>query len=237
MSLRPKFNLLLFIVFAASFAAVAVVAERFLMKRMNEEVAQSAQVAIEALSAVVENSTDSADLARISRIKAVFQTLDYKFVATKSATSQALPAGLPDLMARFSASPMLRESFGQTGAGETQRFYLARPVRSADNKLERIQLVTIGMQFYVHDAERGLYALMGSLLSIFVVVFIILNILLDRMIVRPIIQVAQAADKISIGNLDLPQLVPESKDEIGKLVIAFNRMRRSTEEAIRLIVQ
>jgi len=53
----------------------------------------------------------------------------------------------------------------------------------------------------------------------------------------PIIQVAQAADKISIGNLDLPQLVPESKDEIGKLVIAFNRMRRSTEEAIRLIVQ
>ncbi len=237
MSLRPKFNLLLFVVFAASFAAVEVVAERFLMKRMIDEVAQSAQVAIEALSSIAENSTDTADLARISRIKAVFQTLDYRFVATKSVASHPLPSGLPDLMAHFSASPMLRESFGQTGAGETQRFYLARPVRSVDNQLEGIQLVTIGMQFYVHDAERGLYALMGSLLSIFVVVFIILNILLDRMIVRPIIQVSQAADKISIGNLDLPQLAPESKDEIGKLVIAFNRMRRSTEEAIRIIVQ
>jgi nitrogen fixation/metabolism regulation signal transduction histidine kinase len=76
---------------------------------------------------------------------------------------------------------------------------------------------------------------MGSMLTIFVAVFLVLNVLLDRMIVRPITQIARTADEISIGNLDLPEIKPESKDEIGTLIVAFNRLRRSTEEAIRML--
>jgi HAMP domain-containing protein len=55
------------------------------------------------------------------------------------------------------------------------------------------------------------------------------------MIIRPITQIAKTADEISIGNLELPEIKPESKDEIGVLVVAFNRLRRSTEEAIRML--
>jgi methyl-accepting chemotaxis protein len=235
MGLRPKFNIVLFVVFAAGLLSVQVVAQRFLLKRMGEEVAQNAGIAMEALSAMPDNSTNIADLARISRIKAAFETLDYKLVPVALAPHWSAP--VPDLAARFSATSGARELSGEVGEGDRRRFYLARPVRNAENKLESVRLVTIGMQFYIDDAERGLYTLMGSLLSIFVVLFLTLNLLLDRMIVRPIVQVSRTADKISVGNLDLPELVPEANDEIGKLVVAFNRMRRSTEEAIRILIQ
>ena len=234
LGLRPKFNLLLFVVFAAGFGAVDVVAERFLMKRMVDDVVQNASVAMETLSTIGDKSSDPADLARVSRIKAIFQTLDYRYVPAAKADPGTLPA---ELITKFSSPSAPQQVTGDIGNGDARRLYLARPLRDAGNKLEGVRIITIGMQFYAADAERGLYTLLGSLLSIFVVLFLIVNLFLDRMIVRPIIQVSQTADKISVGNLDLPELVPESGDEIGKLVVAFNRMRRSTEEAIRILIQ
>ena len=59
--------------------------------------------------------------------------------------------------------------------------------------------------------------------------------MLDRLIIRPVSEMARAADAVSIGDFSIPEFVPESKDEIGTLGIAFNRLRRSTEEAIKLL--
>ena len=235
MGLRPKFNIVLFVVFTAGFASVAVVAERFLMGQAFDEVAKNAAVAMELLSSIPENTSDTSDLARISRIKATFQTLDYRTVPARPESTALVDSDAPDLVARFIENPKLDESSGEGGKGDARRYFLARAVRDATRNPQAVRVVTIGMAFYVHDAERALYTLMGSMLTIFVAVFLLLNVLLDRMIVRPITQIARTADKISVGNLDLPEIKPESKDEIGTLVVAFNRMRRSTEEAIRML--
>jgi protein-histidine pros-kinase len=53
--------------------------------------------------------------------------------------------------------------------------------------------------------------------------------------VRPIRTMAAAADKISTGSLDIPELAAPGKDEVSQLARSFNRMRRSLEKALRLI--
>jgi len=234
LGLRPKFNILLFVVFAAGFGAVYVTAERFLTQRAQEEVRGNAMLAMETLSSMPDNGADTASLARVSRLKAAFQTLDYRTLPATPQTIGVVVPELPDLAARFRAGTA-NEATGEIGKDGARRHYLARPIRDAESKVTGVRLVTIGTQFYIHDAERALYTLMGSLLLIFAIVFFMLNLLLDRMIVRPITQIARLADEISIGNLSLPEIKPESGDEIGVLVIAFNRLRRSTEEAIRLL--
>lgn len=234
LGLRPKFNILLFVVFAAGFGAVYLTAERFLLQRANEAVHSNAMLAMETLSSMPDSGTDTASLARVSRLKSAFQTLDYRILPATPQTIGVVMPDLPDLAARFKAGTA-NEATGEIGKDGGRRYYLARPVRNEENHITGVRLVTIGTQFYIHDAERALYTLMGSLLLIFAIVFFTLNLLLDRMIVRPITQIAKTADEISIGNLSLPEIKPESRDEIGTLVIAFNRLRRSTEEAIRLL--
>lgn len=235
LGLRPKFNILLFVVFAAGFGAVHVTSERFLLQRAKDEVRSNAMLAMETLSVTPADTSEIAKLARLSRLKAAFQTLDYRILPATPTSIGTVIQDLPDLAARFKLQGAPAELSGEIGKGGARRHYLARPVRDEADQINGVKLVTIGMQFYVHDAERALYTLMGSMLVIFVIVFTMLNLLLDRMIIRPITQIAKTADEISIGNLELPEIKPESKDEIGMLVVAFNRLRRSTEEAIRML--
>jgi len=76
---------------------------------------------------------------------------------------------------------------------------------------------------------------MSSLGAVFFAVFLVLNLMLDRMIVRPLAEMSRQVDAVSIGNFSVPEFVPAAKDEISVLGIAFNRLRRSTEEAIKLL--
>ncbi len=235
LGLRPKFNILLFVVFAAGFGAVHVTAERFLLQRAKDEVRSNAMLAMETLSGAPAENTEASQLARFSRLRSAFQTLDFRVLPASPTSIGTVVPELPDLAARFKAQGAPAELSGEIGKDAGRRYYLARPLRDADGKVSGVKLITLGTQFYIHDAERALYTLMGSMLSIFIIVFIMLNLLLDRMIIRPITQIARTADEISVGNLDLPEIKPESKDEIGTLVVAFNRLRRSTEEAIRML--
>jgi protein-histidine pros-kinase len=59
--------------------------------------------------------------------------------------------------------------------------------------------------------------------------------MLSMLIVRPIRHMSAAADKISVGELDIPELGETGKDEVALLAKSFNRMRRSLEKAISLI--
>ena len=52
---------------------------------------------------------------------------------------------------------------------------------------------------------------------------------------RRALEMAGAADKISTGTLDIPELPESGRDEVSRLARSFNRMRRSLEKAISLI--
>ncbi|HRD78713.1 MAG TPA: HAMP domain-containing protein [Hyphomicrobiaceae bacterium] len=48
-------------------------------------------------------------------------------------------------------------------------------------------------------------------------------------------RMAEAADRISTGDFDVPEFSGKGKDEIAALGVAFNRMRRSLQKALKLI--
>lgn len=97
------------------------------------------------------------------------------------------------------------------------------------------QIVSVPMSLPIANAERAFYTFMGSLAGVFVLLFVILNLMLSVLIVRPIRIMSAAADRISVGELDVPELAESGKDEIALLGRSFNRMRRSLEKAISLI--
>ena len=103
------------------------------------------------------------------------------------------------------------------------------------NEVIGAQIVSVPMSLAVENANRAFYTFMASLAAVFVVLFVILNLMLSLLIVRPIRRMSAAADKISVGELDIPELSESGGDEVALLAKSFNRMRRSLEKAISLI--
>jgi len=103
------------------------------------------------------------------------------------------------------------------------------------NEVIGAQIVSVPMSLAIAKANRAFYTFMGSLAVVFVVLFIILNVMLSLLIVRPIRRMSAAADKISVGTLDVPELPDSGRDEVSLLAKSFNRMRRSLEKAMSLI--
>jgi protein-histidine pros-kinase len=54
-------------------------------------------------------------------------------------------------------------------------------------------------------------------------------------VVRPVSKLSQMADRISMGELDLPELPVHGNDEIGVLAGSFDRMRISMAKAMKLL--
>jgi len=103
------------------------------------------------------------------------------------------------------------------------------------NDIIGAQVVSVPMAVPVRNAERAFYTFVGSLATVFVLAFVVLNLMLNRMIVQPISRMAMAADQISTGNFENPELAEGGRDEIALLGRAFNRMRRSLEKALQMI--
>jgi len=97
------------------------------------------------------------------------------------------------------------------------------------------QIVSVPMAVPIEKAHHTFLVFMGSLATVFALVFVILNAMLSLLIVRPMRRMAAAADKISVGAFDIPELPARGKDEVALLAKSFNRMRRSLEKALRLI--
>ena len=105
------------------------------------------------------------------------------------------------------------------------------------NEVIGAQVVSVPMSVPIQNANRAFYTFMASLTGVFVVLFIILNLMLSFMIVRPITVMSDAAEKMSTGDLEIPEFDDSGRDEVSMLARSFNRMRRSLEKAISLIDQ
>jgi HAMP domain-containing protein len=91
------------------------------------------------------------------------------------------------------------------------------------------------MSLPISNANDAFKVFMGSLAAIFLVTFLVLNVMLSQMIIRPIRNMSEAADKVSQGDFNVPEFAKSGKDEIGRLGTSFNRMRRSLQKALKLI--
>jgi len=105
------------------------------------------------------------------------------------------------------------------------------------NEIIGAQVVSVPMSVPIQNANRAFYTFMASLTGVFVVLFVILNIMLSYMIVQPITVMSDAAERMSTGDLEIPEFDDSGRDEVSMLARSFNRMRRSLEKAISLIDQ
>lgn len=103
------------------------------------------------------------------------------------------------------------------------------------NEVVGAQIVSAPMSVAEARAQSVLIAFLGSLAALFVLVFVVLNIALNRLILSPVVQMSDAADKISTGDFSVPEFQSTRRDEVGALGVSFNRMRRSLEQAMKMM--
>jgi protein-histidine pros-kinase len=84
-------------------------------------------------------------------------------------------------------------------------------------------------------AQQAFTAFMTSVGAVFVVIGIALNLMLWALVIRPIGKLSQFADRVSLGELDIPEYKRSSSDEIGVLARSIGRMRTSMVQAMKML--
>jgi protein-histidine pros-kinase len=84
-------------------------------------------------------------------------------------------------------------------------------------------------------ATKAFHTLLATLVGVFVFILVFLNILLWFVVIRPIRTLSSMADRISTGNLDVPEVVVRGHDEVAVLAGSFNRMRISLSKALKML--
>lgn len=103
------------------------------------------------------------------------------------------------------------------------------------NEIIGAQVVSVPMTLSIEAANQAFQGFIASLVGVFTFVFIVLNVLLGRIVVKPISELSNLADQISTGNLDLPEFNAKGNDEVAVLGGSFNRMRRSLDQALKML--
>lgn len=104
------------------------------------------------------------------------------------------------------------------------------------NQVVAAQIVYIPAEEILKSVRRSFVTTIAILAATFIMIVFALNFLLKRFVIRRIQKIARTAQAVSRGDLKA-DFEENSKDEIGLLVIAFNRMRSSVEVAMKLLNQ
>ena len=166
-----------------------------------------------------------------------------QFRAKEAVTEQWGVRQTPKGQVLYLARPIRIEKSGCLGCHTTPEKSPQQLVRAYGGingygwKLKEIvgaQVVTVPMAIPVANAERSFVTFMLTMVGVFILLFVLIDMMLGRMIIRPINQMALAADEISKGNLKIEEFDEKGKDEVAHLAASFNRMKRSLEKAMAL---
>lgn len=151
--------------------------------------------------------------------------------------------------------------FRQTPAGDI--YYIARPIKvsnpsclechstpaaapasmieryGANNgfgwELDEIvgaQMISVPAEKVLRSARQALVLILGIFIVAFSLAIVLVNLWLKRYVVRPLNRMALAAEAASMGD-PAAEFSQDSKDEVGKLAEAFNRMQLSLQMAMQ----
>src|SRR5882672_8666339 len=227
MGLRLKFNLVLLFVFILGLGVSGYVSYDLLHKTARDEVLRNAGVMME---------------AALSMRQYIVTAFRNDPTRGEISGTRITPTG----MSLFLARPFQIKDPACLSCHTTAEMAPASMVKlyGTNNgfgwKLNEVigaQVVSVPMSLPIQNANRAFYTFMASLSGVFVVLFVILNLMLSVLIVRPITQMSDAADRISTGDMEIPEFAESGRDEVALLARSFNRMRRSLEKAISLIDQ
>jgi HAMP domain-containing protein len=97
------------------------------------------------------------------------------------------------------------------------------------------QVVSIPLAVPLARAYQALFWFMVALAGTFLAILIVVDLLLRFLVVKPVVEISEMANSVSMGKLDTPEYVRETNDEIGTLSMSFNRMRRSLQNAMKML--
>ena len=128
-----------------------------------------------------------------------------------------------------------RDSSGQViesiGSVSGDYINVDRDVVNGEDKIGVLSIF-VTPQFMKRDLAQFGQGLIATVVILNIVIFIIMMMVLGRVLINPLMTLAEGADKISRGDLNQTFEV-NSKDEIGYLSTTFNRMQTSLRVAIR----
>ncbi len=102
------------------------------------------------------------------------------------------------------------------------------------NEIIAAQIVYIPAEDIITNANRSFMLIMGIVAIVFTIVVIIMNRLLKITVLKRIKKIATVAEQVSVGNMNA-NFGRQTKDEIGDLAEAFNRMKYSLEIAMNML--
>jgi HAMP domain-containing protein len=103
------------------------------------------------------------------------------------------------------------------------------------NETVAAQIVSVPMAVPVQIARTAFRTLVVYLAAGLVILLAALDAAIVFLVIRPVSRLSQMADRISTGDMNLPELPVHSSDEIGGLTASFNRMFVSLQKAFRLL--
>jgi protein-histidine pros-kinase len=103
------------------------------------------------------------------------------------------------------------------------------------NEIVAAQVVSVPFASAQVNANREFRAFMTLLVAVFAAAFLVVNVLLYRLVVRPVRQIAQVADKVSLGDTSSAEFPQHGAAEIVSVAHSFDRMRKSLEKALHML--
>jgi len=97
------------------------------------------------------------------------------------------------------------------------------------------QIFSVPLSVARQQIWNNLMVLIGSMAVIFLILLALLNILLSRLVITPVTQMSKIAEAVSMGDNSQDEYTLENSDEIGSLSKSFNRMRRSLDNAMKML--
>lgn len=170
-----------------------------------------------------------------------------------------------DIVNAFRNQPNLKELTGERESATGEDLFFAKPIRAAaaclqchstpemapapmvarygssngfgwkENEVVAAQVISLPLSVPLGIARAEFRTLLLYLGLVFLGSLVVLNAVLYFTIAKPAAQLSDMANRISLGELDVPELPVKGGDEIADLAGAFNRMRRSLVTAMKMI--
>jgi len=103
------------------------------------------------------------------------------------------------------------------------------------NEVIAAQIVSVPMALPVKNADLAFRNLVIYFAAIFLLSVAVIDVALYFIVIRPLRKLSKAANLISQGNLEVPELAVKGKDEIAATAASFNRLYLSLKKAAKML--
>lgn len=170
-----------------------------------------------------------------------------------------------DIINTFRNHPERREIIGERQTPTGEALYLAHPIQVKQSCLEchdvasrapaallntygssngfgwklgeinAAQIVSVPTAVPIKIADKAYKTLIAYLIVTFFLTLLAIDAALYFVVIRPVTALSSTADRVSRGDLDVPEIPVRGKDEISGLTASFNRMYVTVVKALKML--